>query len=146
MIKFVFSFDESLDNLCGFDLGHIDILYDEKIISSRDRTPDQSMMLFPTVTDLLFGYSKLLLDKNSKEYACIGADSSFSMVFIKNRDNKVSINVNEELIYKTDKTSLAKVILDSSNCFINKYINKVPTNDPVVEDIMRAISYFKELL
>jgi len=59
------------------------MLYLVKNYIIKKQNPDQSMMLFVTVTDLLDGYRKFYLSSKIEEYTCIGADSSFSISFKK---------------------------------------------------------------
>ncbi|CDG36526.1 hypothetical protein CTHBC1_1919 [Acetivibrio thermocellus BC1] len=133
-----------MENISGFALGHIDVIFGEKTISSRNKIPDQSMMLFVTVTDLLDGYRKFYLSSKIEEYTCIGADSSFSISFKKANGNNISVEVGGEFLCEVNKNLLAKSIFEASSNFINRYINKLSKDDPVVEDLITSFSHFRE--
>jgi hypothetical protein len=146
MIKFCFYFDQSIENLSGFDLGDIDIIIDGKTISSRGRNPDQSMMLFLTVDDLLDNYRKFLLNKGMNKYTCIGSDSSFAITFIKVKSNNIIVKVDRKLLYKTERKILTKQIFVACEQFLNNYIDKIPKDDVVMKDLNNSFFNFKEEL
>jgi len=103
-------------------------------------------MLFITVTDLLDGYRKFYESDKIKEYTCVGADSSFSISFKKKKGDTVSIEVDKEFLCEMDKNSLAKIIFEASSNFVSKYIDRIPKDDPVVEDIINSLSDFEKIL
>jgi len=89
MFDIAFSIKHTTGMISGFDLGHIKIISDNITISSCNRVPDQSIMIFPTIVDMLDGLRVFLNDQKIKQYKLVCADSSFTIFFLKKRGEEV---------------------------------------------------------
>lgn len=126
----------------GFDLGHMIITSDNITISSCNRVPDQSMMIFPTIVDLLDGLRVFLKDKKIKQYKLVCADSSFA-IFFKKKGSDICIKVDDKIVSELNEKLLAKQIYKScDNFFLEKKIY-MSENDPLIEDVEAALSSYK---
>lgn len=99
-IKITFELlDRSSESISSFSRGHIIIKIDNFFLSSKQRQPDQSMMLFPAAIQLLDGTRMLIKNKQIESFEFVGDDSSFifflrkqdhSMISIESMDGKKS--------------------------------------------------------
>jgi len=144
ILKFSLS-DIKNSDISGYDLGHIEIGKDDKIITSANRSPDQAMMVFIAIVSLLDGLRKFLKD-NSKSYKFVGTDSSFSITFSKSKRSNISMSAGNEFKDTVTKANLIKCVYDSCLQFYNAWGIKLSASDPVKEDIEAALSDFAELL
>jgi hypothetical protein len=145
MVDFLFSLNDNSNLVSGFDLGNIEIISDNMIVSSSGRKPDQSMMVFLTIVDLLDGLGKLLDEKKNMNFKLICADSSFTVLFNK-INGKIKIIVEDQTICDVEPNELAKQVFNSCNSFFEKNKDKILSSDPVVGDIKAALSSFRKLL
>ena len=143
MIKFVFSIDEIYGDLSGFELGHLDIIANNVTKSSRNRKPDQAMMVFITIADLLNSYCRLIDNKKAKGFKLVGADSSFMVEFKKVKGKSIGVYVDGDLVEKMNESELAKSIYDSCNSFFQKYKLDLPKDDAAKHDVELALTNFR---
>jgi hypothetical protein len=146
MFELSFSINNKSNVISGFDLGHISFFSDNITISSHDRTPDQSMMVFQTIVDLLDGLKEFWKNKKAKDYKIICADSSFTIIFRREKNGKVNIKEGETVISKLDEKFLAKQVYDACNNFFRESKIKMIESDPILEDIEAALQEYKESL
>jgi hypothetical protein len=142
MFSLSFSIENVSDKISGFELGHIDILTEKGSISSRDRKPDQAMMIFVTMIDLLDGLRELF-QKKTKWFQLVGADSSFKINFVRLKEEQIGVYVDRVLIKQIDEKELSLIVLDSCRSFYDKYRTRLCINDAIKEDLEVALQEYQ---
>ena len=75
----VFQFDDNdMDEVSGFELGDVIITKGGKQCTSLNREPNQSMMLFITISNLLNQIKKMIKSRK-REIIVVGVDSSYTL-------------------------------------------------------------------
>ena len=72
--------EEGIDS---YTRGHITIQGKGNIISSKDMTDNQSMMIFISISELLDGIGIFLNHQNQKIYYFVGVGCSFQFIIVK---------------------------------------------------------------
>lgn len=146
MMNIVFSLNNETCEISGFDLGNIElIISDTKLITSKGKNPDQSMMIFLTIVDLLDGLRKLVSDKNQSDFRLIGVDSSFTVNFIKNAD-RIKVVAYQEELCELIREELLQKVFTSCKDFFESNKSMMSETDPVLEDIKQALFQFDKML
>ena len=141
-----FSLSESQgDEITGYDLGHMEIRNETKLITSANRKPNQAMMIFLSIISLLDGIRKFT-KKKSKSFKFVAADSSFSINFVKNKKSGIVVSIGNEFEEIISESDLIKCIYDACSQFYNKWGKQLPDSDPVKEDMEMALSDFRDLI
>lgn len=147
MLQIDYSFCEKsarMDELSGFDLGHMELRGDLGTATSRSRIPDQAMMLILSLASLLYGL-RSFLSSSQKEYEFIGDDCSFRVVFSKKKKGEIDVYVDERNIESTDEAQLKADVEASVSQFI-KWLNNstLPSSDAALRDLHAAFKDFQE--
>lgn len=78
MVTFVFSVDDDPPH-SGFSLGHLDITGSMGTATTRgSRSPDERMMVYPQVTQLLWD-TRVLADAGKGQRSFTGIDTTFDL-------------------------------------------------------------------
>ena len=147
MFDFIVEMDLE-DAKLGFDafsLGDITIKSDIGFLSSKgERRQHQSMMIFPTLTDFLYGIMKFIKE-GRRQYSFSGVDSSFSFLIF-NHDGEITItDIEEKVIVRTTVISLVQSVLQGVNKFAYRYRNySVDSYADVVEDFYKMLQSFED--
>lgn len=134
--------DFESDSITGSDLGHMTFSGEFGSVSSNNRVPDQSMMIFISIVLLLDGLRKFLSKKQLKTYEFVGIDSSFSVRFKKVEKNKIVVMSKDKIISRISPKDLIQDILLGVQKFMQKVGNNLPEDDPVYEDLHAALQTF----
>ena len=132
--------------LSGYDLGHVEIANGVSTWTSFGKKPDQGMMIFLSVVELLDGLKDFLQKENQTKFDWIGVDSSFSLIFQKNSAEDISVAAGRELIAKVQALELAAVIYRSIVAFLDDKANQLAIDDPVLEDLTVAKEEFLQVM
>ena len=135
----------TLKDISGFDLGDMTLIGELGNCSSKSHIPNQSMMIFISITELLDGIRRFFLN-NLKKYEFIATDSSFTVWFIKNKNNIVTISCKKKVISRLAPKKLAISIWKNVGNFIAKTAVFLPDDDSVVADLYASISDFDEFM
>ena len=143
MITFTITLSTYTGLVSPFEMGDIEIVNDATKISSKKKIPDQSMMIFLSLCDLIDKIKAILLSKSHKITIFSGVDSSFSLqiscvknvVFIKNNDSVISCSAHD----------LGKAIYEQSVSFYQLYAPKLEEEHKYY-DLKQSISEFSEFL
>ncbi|MGW5636817.1 hypothetical protein [Streptomyces sp. NPDC003832] len=92
----------------GFDLGHIDVHGSENDATSRGRTPDQSMMIYLSLTLLLDGLRRFLTGRKPA-YESAAVDSSFSLTFTRVGGARIDVSYRGVVLARTADEALEKL-------------------------------------
>lgn len=137
-------FETKDDEISGYNLGHINIGNEEKLVSSKNRRPDQSMMIFISIVSFLDGL-RSFLTTNKDSFKFVGTDSSFSINFLKRKKSTVRVKVASEFEELITEADLIKCVYDACYKFYRRYEKKLSDSDPVKEDIAAALTEFRKL-
>jgi hypothetical protein len=88
---FRFEVLDAPERIHGLDLGHITISAPAGEITSKGRTPDQAMMLFPSIANLLDGVSRVASGPKGEKFRFPAVDSSFEMAFAREKGDGISL-------------------------------------------------------
>lgn len=138
MINIRFQLSPSGD-VSGFDLGHIEVHFNGSILTSKNRIPDQSMMVFLSIVGLLDGLRAFFRNKRQGKYIFTGVDCSFFIEFRRGSNKRISININNDAIGEVDQAELMDSVHEGCSHFIDEYLMKLPGSDPVREDVLATL-------
>lgn len=143
MYKITFSLSPIDAELSEFELGNIDIQIDSSVITSKNKTPSQSMMIFIAIADLLDGI-RTMIEQKRKEFLFVGADSSFKILF---RQNKAGVSiVNEGNEYQISLPEFAKELQRESSHFFNEYASQIGLTKSAISDLSDSLNEFKKFI
>ncbi|MEV0409961.1 hypothetical protein AB0I68_03895 [Streptomyces sp. NPDC050448] len=124
----------------GFDLG--DMLWRGELgeASSAGHTPDQGMMIYVSVTQLLDCVSETLTGR-AKTASFTGADTSFGLTF---RSTKKGISVTSRLgpVALVSTATLAQTTLSAAEELARSHLDSLPS-DGVRDDYLAALESFR---
>ncbi len=143
MYKVTFSLARIDAELSEFELGNIDIQIDGHVITSKDKTPRQSMMIFIGISEMLDGV-RTMIEQKRKEYLFVGPDSSFKVLFKQNKTG-VSI-VNEGNEYKITLPEFAKELQRESNKFFKEVSSQIDTTKGAMWDLSDSLNKFNTFM
>ena len=145
-MKFNFYFDDDILLIKPFELGDIDIIIKNEKITSKNRIPDQSLMLLISISDLMDGIRKF---DAMKKYTFIGADSSFKFLVRKIDKNLIQIDVDKKS-FTIKYIVFIKAIWEGYCCFRVKYLKRIIPSNPDLFDLRYSenafSSHFKKIL
>lgn len=101
----------------GYERGHIDISGNLGTTTSKNRTPDQSMMLVLSIVDILDGLRRLFADRKNKSYRFVGTDSSFELKFEMSPGNNVTIRERDNDIHTGNISNVIIEMLNAVSSF-----------------------------
>ena len=127
----------------GFDLGDVRVEGEGGVATSAGHVPDQGMMIYVALTDLLDGLQGLLA-KSRREFEFIGTDSSFRLVFRHGKGDRLNVKYRGGTIEEAPATEIASAALASAGEFLSNH--PLPESDPVAGDISAAISELRAFL
>lgn len=141
-VKFLFD-DIDMDEVSGFELGDIIITREGLQCTSLNRTPNQSMMLFITIPNLLKQIRKMV-ENRQKETVIMGVDSSYSLKIKKEKGSYVISDDKCFISGIEQKELLDAVYLETKNIW-DKYSEYI-ISDSVRNDFNDALEYYTEFL
>jgi len=125
-----------------FELGHM-IFSDQSIeISSKNKSPGQAMMIFLSVSSLLFSIQSLFTSEDQKKAIFSGDDSSFSLTFKKINGEEVEIWGHDSII-RASKIELVEAVWKAVNQLYDKYALVLTGSGAAKEDWDRSMAQFK---
>ncbi|CAL9525144.1 hypothetical protein [Streptomyces sp. enrichment culture] len=129
----------------GFDLGHVRVRGSEGEVSSRERAPDQAMMIHLSVTLLLDGVRSFLA---GRDRVCESAavDSSFSLKFARSKGGWVETSHAGVLVDRSTEKDLADALFRGADAFARATLPHLPPDDAGREDLEAALAEFEGFL
>ncbi|MGW0081625.1 hypothetical protein [Streptomyces sp. NPDC003393] len=123
----------------GFDLGDIYVTGDLGTAQSAGHSPDQGMMIYLSVVQLLDGL-RAFLRGSAKTYAFTGADTSFGLVFRRAKDG-LSVATKGGLVARTTAPEFVAAIVSAADSLSRT----LPPRDAASSDYQDALSEFRPL-
>lgn len=144
-LKISIEFDNTFsDDVDSFSRGNITVEGEYVTISSSGKYPDQSMMIFISIVDLLDGLHNLITNDKITEFFFVGADCSFQFT-VKKRNNKVSIEDTKKKLLGTMNTKeFVQSIWKEINIFLKSYPEIFNDEEIIYQDLMDSIEEFKQ--
>ena len=112
--------------------------------TSKSRTPNQSMMLVLSITEMLDGFRRLLSQSKKREYEFVGVDCSFRVVFRKQPDGDIGVHVDNRLIHVAKSSAIKADIERSILGFVRTHELSLMTNHAESYDFENALKAFRE--
>ncbi|MBE5871740.1 MAG: hypothetical protein E7294_10850 [Lachnospiraceae bacterium] len=137
----IFSIDEvDLNEITGFELGNISINKNELQCTSLNRIPDQSMMIFITISQLL-NQIRSMIEKKEKTIIINGVDSSY-WIKIQYVNNLFIVSDDRCCIKKINPAELIETVYIAALKFWEKYGNHIES-DSVHFDFKNALEEYE---
>lgn len=125
----------------GLSRGNVTMEGSGGLVTSAGRSPDQSMLVYLSLVDLLDGIGDLLSAPSGREWQWVGNDSSFVVHFRRARD-KVRIEAMGEPLGEVDEAQLARAVFDAATGLLAKH--RPPPSDLIAEDLESALEEFSD--
>lgn len=128
----------------GFALGDMTIAVGELRYSSAGRVPDQSMMIYLAIVDLIWGLCDLAV-KGRGVFEFVGADSSFSVVF-EAKKTQLTLRAGRVRLGTVPTLMAVRALSDGVDVFLASSENQLSPADSVYEDLQAARRKLQEVL
>ncbi|MEU9234608.1 putative T7SS-secreted protein [Streptomyces subrutilus] len=125
----------------GFDLGDMHWSGDLGEASSAGHTPDQGMMIYLSVPELLDSLGQLLARRSSNA-SFSGSDSPFGLNF-RTIKKAVSVTGRSGPVARVGHAELALAVLSAAEELASDHLVSVPAQDHVTNDYQAALDRFR---
>lgn len=142
MIYFEFYCQEK--EIDGFSRGHITINGSRGSCTSKDHKPDQSMMIFLSMTLLLDGVRQFIIDNKSLNYNFVGVGCSFQFYIKKVEANAVVLNCDQQEIDTISVNEFTMALWVAINSMLSKYKGIQTFDEAIFKDLISSIENYKE--
>ena len=127
----------------GFDLGDIRVSGDQACLSSAGQKPNQSMMIYVSLGELLDGLSRFAKAR-SGSYSFFAIASSFRLDFILTRAGLMRIKgPGDTLIAEVSPATCLASVREGVDRFLADPQNQLPPADPVAGDLRASRQAFE---
>ena len=133
-----------LDEIDGFNLGNMIIEGDSGTISSKHRLPDQSMMVFLSIVQLLYGVRHLVVCETVSEFIFVGEDSSFQFAIRKQNDRFYFEEKKGHSIVNVTTKELVTFLWEGVQSFVNDYGHRLDSQGSVYKDLFTSLKEFQQ--
>ncbi|BCM66043.1 MULTISPECIES: hypothetical protein [Streptomyces] len=140
MITVQFTVRPGQGDASGFDLGDMTITGDLGTAGSAGHVPDQGMMIYLSVVQLLDSLGDFLRG-NVRVFGFTAADSSFRLVVRRTKDG-LSVASEDGVVARTTAGELASAVLHAAE----DLARALPPEDPVASDVQAALAAFRPLV
>jgi hypothetical protein len=127
-----------------FSRGHFSIMCNQYIISSIEKSPDQSMLIFFFIVQLLDGTKKIISSKEENSHHFVGEDSSFQFIARRNGDMIFIEKVNGSRLCEIQKNIFVVLLWNEIQGFLEENRKFINDSDLIYKDLLDAINQFKE--
>ncbi|WP_327735903.1 hypothetical protein OG749_21005 [Streptomyces nojiriensis] len=125
----------------GFDLGDMSWRGELGEAGSAGHVPDQGMMIWISVTDLLDSLHMLLTGR-SGNVSFTGVNCSFSLNFRATKKG-VSVRGRSGPVARVGPAELAEAVLSAAEELASRHLSAVPLRDGVTGDYLSALDRFR---
>ncbi|MEW1774800.1 hypothetical protein [Streptomyces sp. NPDC086777] len=129
----------------GFDLGHMDVRGDRGAASSRDRTPDQAMMIYLSLPLLMDGLRRFLSSRD-RSFTTSAVDSSFSLTFRRGDDGSIETLHDGTVIDRSSAEDLTSAVYTAAERFARPRLPLLPEDDAGREDLEKSLAEFRDFV
>ena len=142
MLLFRIYRNDSDKSATDFDMGYIEFVVDKRTISSRDN-PRLLNMIYVSIVDLIDGL--LQLKNGGKRYEFIGADSSFTLRFARNKQG-IHVLHGKDKYGPISLLQLLAAIDSGIDVFLAAPRNELPAGSSMYDDFNTCRSALKKAL
>jgi hypothetical protein len=146
MLVFKIEIDKFEEEIDSYTRGHITLQGRHKTISSKisKSNKNQSMMIFISLSDLLYGICALLSIPERKTYDFVGVGCSFEFFLVKkDASNLILTTAKKELIDEIPNGEFIETIWQEVKMFVLNYGDLLESGS-VKYDLINAIEDFKK--
>ena len=146
MLVFQIEIDKFEEEIDSYTRGHITIQGRHKTISSKISKPNtnQSMMIFISLSDLLWGICALLSIHKKKTFDFVGVGCSFEFFLVKkDASNLILTTAKNELIDEITHGTFIEIIWQEVNIFMLNYGDLLESGS-VKSDLTNSLEDFKK--
>ncbi|UFR03192.1 hypothetical protein KBP30_19285 [Streptomyces sp. Go40/10] len=140
MITVQFTVRPGQGDVSGFDLGDMAVTGDLGTAGSAGHVPDQGMMIYLSVVQLLDSLGAFLRG-NARVLSFTGADTSFVLV-VRRTQNGLSVAGKDGVVARTTAPELASAVLRAAEALTPA----LPPEDPAASDWEAALAVFRPLV
>lgn len=145
MINITFSLLDNDDILSGYELGDIEIKYENIVISSVQSTKlsgiSRSFMVFISISELLDQFKKFYVGRKTNDLSFIFVDSSFYLIF-KRKGEYLSIQNENTVIENLSINDFSNQLYSSCKNIYMKVKSEFEDNNPVYMDLKNSLDMF----
>jgi len=146
MVRLQLEWAEPLDPVpSGYDLGHMTFIGDRGSCTSKDKTPDQAMMLVISFPVLFYGLEQLA-SRQLLGFTFCGIDSSFTIEFQPTSARRVVVKCRGTILDEVDIVGLCRSILSDVQAFMARPESRLPEGDPGSQDLSSSIARLVQVL
>lgn len=135
---------ETEGEINSFSMGHIILKGKKGNLSSKRTDTTQSMMIFISLSELLYGVRSFISDVGKKNYNFVGTGSSFQFFLFKEKDEIVLRATNGQEVDRLTQLELIKAIWEGTREFTLKYSQFLEEKEIVYKDLHDSIKEFKK--
>jgi hypothetical protein len=136
--------DTPKNEIDSFSRGHFSIESHGKVVSSIGKSPDQSIMIYFFVVQLLDGTRKIMKSDEESSYNFVGDDSSFQFI-VRKIKNIISIEMmNGILMCKISKDCFISSLWNEVQTFLREYGSYINSDELVYGDLSESLKQFQE--
>lgn len=140
-LEFELTDTSAAQRVTGLSRGHVTLEGDSGIVTSAGRTPDQSMLVFLSIVDLLDGLQRLLSGPPNGDWEWVGNDSSFSTRF-RRRKGRVAVEAMGDPVGDVPDRELAHAAWHAADRFVREH--RLPPSDIAYDDLRSALEEFHD--
>jgi hypothetical protein len=129
-------------DLSGLTGGHITISGSGGNLTSKGKQPNQVLMIFPSIVELLDGVRRFLTDPNASRYHFVATDSSFQFVARKGEDKGITVSAEGKVLDTVQPNQLAVAIRNGLAAFLASQASGLTAEDPVADDLNSSVEEF----
>lgn len=129
----------------GFSRGHITIQDKQEMLTSKGRVPDQSMMIFHSISSLLDDTRQFFQNPRAKGYTPTFT-SSFQFTIKRHKNGMFILTSSGKNFEEVTQADLVvKAIWNGVNDFLDKYGKYVNITDSIYDDLSESVEDFQDL-
>ncbi|MFE0099527.1 hypothetical protein [Streptomyces sp. NPDC059009] len=148
MIRFFFDVDPSeLEPPSpGFALGDMEVVGSAGRVTSKGHTPDQSMMIFVALSELLDGL-RALVEHRRASFRFVGSDSSFRLDFaLDGKDGRITTRGGDGIVDESPAAEVLGAAHRAAHAFLDSHRAQLPTQDPARRDLEMSLEEFGDFI
>lgn len=126
----------------GLNRGDMTISGSQGLATSKGKQPNQSMMIFLSIVELLDGIRRFMLTKDASNYRFVGADCSFQFSATNLEGDRIRLTSDQGIIDEVQTTEMIKAVWKGVSAFLSLYGASIRPDDPVADDLRSAADSF----
>jgi hypothetical protein len=129
-------------NIDGLSRGHMTVRGSEGSVTSKTDDPNQSIMIFHSIVELLDGLRRFVLSEDAGNYRFVGVDNSFQFTTTKSENDRVKLNSAQVTIDEVPTTEMVLAVWTGVSAFLSHYGEFIEPDDPISDDLRAALDSF----